>query len=241
MSTAEERTVDRATAARRWRFLMVLAAALLVSAGQPLLSERVGDQRLFDASVGLLIAAVLLIVVQPGSPRRAAQIVAIGAIVSLCAANLVPGRNDSVFAVIAHLLTALLFALVLWDIVREILAGHSTGDAILAALCGYLLLGIVWSLLYETVNTAVPGSFRVATSAGSDDAAAVADRSDLGYYSFITLATVGYGDIVPVTRLARTLAWIEAVTGQFYIAVLVAGLVGLKVTESRSPRHSNQA
>jgi len=46
------------------------------------------------------------------------------------------------------------------------------------------------------------------------------------YYSFITLTTVGYGDVTPVSAPARTFAWLEALTGQFYIAVLVAGLVG---------------
>ena len=51
------------------------------------------------------------------------------------------------------------------------------------------------------------------------------------YYIFITLATVGYGDVTPSTPLARTLAWIEAITGQFYLAILVAGLVGIKVTQ----------
>ena len=58
------------------------------------------------------------------------------------------------------------------------------------------------------------------------------DRGALSYYSFITLATVGYGDVTPTTPLARTLAWIEAITGQFYLAVLVAGLVGFKVTQA---------
>ena len=58
------------------------------------------------------------------------------------------------------------------------------------------------------------------------------DRGDLSYYSFITLATVGYGDVTPITPLARTLAWMEAITGQFYLAILVAGLVGFKVTQA---------
>jgi hypothetical protein len=46
------------------------------------------------------------------------------------------------------------------------------------------------------------------------------------------LATVGYGDVTPLTPLARTLAWIEAITGRFYLAILVAGFVGFKVTQA---------
>jgi len=63
-------------------------------------------------------------------------------------------------------------------------------------------------------------------------AAARPDRGALSYFSFITLATVGYGDVTPATPLARALAWMEAVTGQFYLAVLVAGLVGFKITQA---------
>ena len=48
------------------------------------------------------------------------------------------------------------------------------------------------------------------------------------YYSFVTLTTVGYGDIVPVSALARWLVWLEAVAGQFYMAVFVARLIGLQ-------------
>ena len=63
---------------------------------------------------------------------------------------------------------------------------------------------------------------------GDATVAAPLDRGDLSYYSFITLATVGYGDVTPTTPLARTLAWIEAITGQFYLAILVAGLRGVQ-------------
>ncbi len=106
-----------------------------------------------------------------------------------------------------------------------------SGDAIFGVVCGYLLLGIIWTVLYSAVETASPGSFRMPASEGSPAVAARVDRGDLGYFSFITLTTVGYGDVTPTTPLARTLAWMEAITGQFYLAILVAGLVGFKVTQ----------
>ena len=99
-------------------------------------------------------------------------------------------------------------------------------------MCGYLLLGIIWSLLYCATEMASPGSFVMSVPGQDHRAAAPLDRSDLSYYSFITLATVGYGDVTPTTQLARTLAWTEAITGQFYLAILVAGLVGFKVTQA---------
>ena len=99
-------------------------------------------------------------------------------------------------------------------------------------MCGYLLLGIIWSLLYSAVETALPGSFSAPAPGIDNIVAGRADRGALSYYSFITLATVGYGDVAPITPLARTLAWMEAIAGQFYLAILVAGLVGFKVTQA---------
>ncbi len=107
-----------------------------------------------------------------------------------------------------------------------------SGDAIFGAVCGYLLLGIIWSLLYGAVETASPRSFVTAPPKGEDVSAVRLDRDDLSYFSFITLATVGYGDVTPTTTLARMLAWTEAITGQFYLAILVAGLVGYKVSQT---------
>jgi hypothetical protein len=107
-----------------------------------------------------------------------------------------------------------------------------SGDAIFGAVCGYLLLGIIWTLLYSAVETAYPGSFRFPASEPVASIAVRPGRNVLSYYSFITLATVGYGDVTPATPLAQTLAWMEAIAGQFYLAILVAGLVGFTVTQA---------
>lgn len=86
--------------------------------------------------------------------------------------------------------------------------------------------------MYHAVETAAPGSFDMPAGGVAKVATARPDRGVLSYLSFITLATVGYGDVTPTTPLTRTLAWLEAITGQFYLAVLVAGLVGFKVTQA---------
>jgi hypothetical protein len=132
----------------------------------------------------------------------------------------------------AYLVAACFFAFALYGILLRILVRQASGNAVFGAVCGYLLLGMIWSLLYYAVETASPGSFRMPTPPSADVAATRLDRNMLSYYSFITLATVGYGDVTPTTPLARTLAWIEAIAGQLYLAILVAGLVGFKVTQA---------
>jgi voltage-gated potassium channel Kch len=60
----------------------------------------------------------------------------------------------------------------------------------------------------------------------------IADKSDFTYYSYVTLTTLGYGDIIPISTSARSLALLEAMMGQLYLAVLVARLVGLHISQS---------
>ncbi len=104
-------------------------------------------------------------------------------------------------------------------------------DSIFGAICAYLLLGMAWGSLYSVIEVMQPGSFQATGKMADALTSAEARGPVLVYYSFVTMTTVGYGDITPVSPPARTLAWLEAMTGQFYIAVLVAGLVGIRLSQ----------
>jgi len=86
----------------------------------------------------------------------------------------------------------------------------------------YLLLGILWSMAYTAVELNQPGSFYGLSGGGHDELS-----RELFYYSYVTLTTLGYGDIGPVSPAARSLASMEAIVGQLYLVVLVASLVGM--------------
>jgi len=103
-------------------------------------------------------------------------------------------------------------------------AGHAISDRVFGAVVLYLLLGLIWAVAYSTLETAAPGSF---AGAPHDEF----ERADWVYFSFVTLTTVGYGDITAVARGARTLAILEALIGQLYPAVIIARLVSLQVTK----------
>lgn len=110
-----------------------------------------------------------------------------------------------------------------------------TFNTVCASLCIYLLVGLVWALAYSWVDQLNPASFRwtVSNGAGSDSLRFGSGASTaVLYYSFSTLTTLGYGDIVPISPIARALAMLEAIFGQIYLAVLVARLVGLNIAES---------
>ena len=99
-----------------------------------------------------------------------------------------------------------------------------TADSIVGILSVYLLIGVTFATLYDLLETLNPGSFHVSNGAGE---AAYLGFKPLLYYSFMTLTTVGYGDITPVTYQTQSLALIEGTTGVLYVAVLVARIVGL--------------
>lgn len=222
------------TIRHRWRFAVVLLASLLLSIVQPLTTGLIDERGSFDVFFSLLIVAVLWLVFEQVEHRRTAIPLGVMAFVAIWLGAAVGGPGGRMLLVGAQLLAACLFALALYGILQAIFARQTSGDAMFGVVCGYLLLGIIWSLIYSALETASPGSFRLSSSAGDEAVPAQIDRSTLSYFSFITLATVGYGDVIPTTPLARSLAWIEAIAGQFYLAVLVAGLVGYKVTQASS-------
>jgi voltage-gated potassium channel len=101
-------------------------------------------------------------------------------------------------------------------------------NLLFGAMCVYLLLGLIWAILYGLIFQFLPGSFN-----GIEGIDGKAPMDTLLYYSFVTLASLGYGDITPVAPLARTLAYLEGIAGQLYIAIMLAGLVGLFLHDRR--------
>ena len=111
-------------------------------------------------------------------------------------------------------------------------SGKVTSDKIYAAVCVYLLFGYAWAFAYSLIEEVQPGSFTSLTSVGAHDI--VSRVMQMRYFSFVTLATVGYGDIVPHTQLARTTALLEAMLGQFYLVALIGRLVGLHIVHGNA-------
>ena len=119
-------------------------------------------------------------------------------------------------------------------------SGRIHADRIFGAICVYLLIGVIWAVMYSMVSHVDPDSFEGAHSSLADERILNKRESfqRLLYYSYITLSTLGYGDIVPKSVQAQTLSWLEAVTGQLYLTILVARLVGLYITHEAT--HSQQ-
>jgi hypothetical protein len=118
----------------------------------------------------------------------------------------------------------LLTALILGQALRE---GPTTSHRITGAVAAYLLIGLIWSLAYSLIALRIPGAFNIQELLTPGQGETL--QSHLFYFSFITLTTLGYGDIVAVHPMARTLVILEGVVGQLFPAILIARLVSLQV------------
>lgn len=126
---------------------------------------------------------------------------------------------------IAHL--SMLIAFYGWAIylaARQILfTGAIDTNKMVGAICIYLLMGMIWALAYGLIAESSPGAFN-----GIEHKPWYDNFAQTAYYSFVTLTTLGYGDITPATPLAKFLVYMEAIVGVFYMAILVASLVGIR-------------
>jgi hypothetical protein len=131
--------------------------------------------------------------------------------------------SDSVFIEHALFLVFFIFCLVslrlcLLEVVH---GGEIDSNRLVGAACVYLLMGVCWGVLFYYVEVISPGSFN-APPFGSREQSI----QDFLYYSFVTLTTLGYGDMFPLGPVAQTLSYLEAVSGTIYLAILVGALVG---------------
>jgi len=126
-----------------------------------------------------------------------------------------------------HLLILLSFLVwMTWLAVRQVLfTGSITSNDIVGAICIYMLLGMIWAILYLILAQIVPGAFN-----GVPHAPWLDNFSTAIYFSFVTITTLGYGDVSPAIPLARFLVIMEAIIGVFYMAILVASLIGVRMS-----------
>ncbi len=139
--------------------------------------------------------------------------------------------------VIMVLLVALVFvALVGFIAMRDVLYGGEVDqNRLMGAVCVYLLLGLAWAYVFTLIHIVSPTSFEGIAGATTE---AHAQTIQFLYYSFVTLTTLGYGEITPASPVAQTLAYMEAVSGQFYLTILVAALVGMLLSRRQSGKES---
>lgn len=206
---------------RRFMFLLALLLGMLVLA--PLLEEATPLPYLDD----IFLTAVLTYAAYSFNRNKLVLAALIGlalpAIFSAWAKDLMEVQRLTVLGGTCNgAFFATLAVAVLLHVFRE---KEVSWDLIAGAIVVYLLMAVMWSQVYFVLETLRPGAFSLAHNAGP------ATPAQLRYFSIVTITTVGYGDIVPVSSAARAFANLEAIVGQLYLVIQVAWLVGMHVSK----------
>ncbi len=227
----------------RHRFVLLLAALTVLLLATPFV-HIFGTQwhpTLASAVITILFVAILVSAVFAVGGRRLTTVFA----VVLAAPGILLQAVDLLdvpqgIEIAKHLFGVLFLGFTVFVVLHHIFTtDRVTIDTIAAALCVYLLLGVLWALVYSAMELLSPGSFEILSGDGEDESIGFGGKGTVFalYYSFVTMTTLGYGDIVPNSSPARMFAAMEAIMGQVYLAVLVARLVALHISHSMG-RHN---
>ncbi len=221
---AEEICDSNTEVCRQSRFLLLLVTLLGLMVLEPFLFQSTGIKILLD----VFLSAILFTSIYAVSEKKQTAVIAVLLAVPKFA-------TTWAFSFITHPLLHLfdsIFGIIFIGYIIVLILAHIfkqkevTLETIYGAIVVYILIGLMWVFLYNLTEFLHPQSFSFSQALGSES------RKDLYYFSFITLTTLGYGDITPVSNPARSLAMLEAITGQMYLAVLIARLVGTHISQS---------
>jgi hypothetical protein len=207
------------------RYGLLLLSMFFMIAVRPFLDGLIGAMLLTDIfAAGVSISGVYAL-----SKNQSAWRVSFLLVILVLSLKVLHYFNNQ----IAYLFTLevvfglLLFILILGVILRHIFTTEEvTSDVVTGGACVFVLLGFIWSYMYSLLELAHPDSFKAPDYTNHNL------LLDFNYYSFVTLTTVGYGDIVAITSQARGLSILEAIVGQLYLAIILGRLIGLHAQHS---------
>jgi voltage-gated potassium channel len=223
----------------RRRFLFLLAFLMVFIFLGPFIKTNDRGLSLYDG----LFTAMLIVGAYSASKKKSSLVIASGLALPAVALVWLDHFDPSTsYAVPRYVLALLFFSFTAGTILSHVLkAERVTFDKICAALCSYLLLGLIFAILYSLLEFLNPGTFLAGGEVipqGDPRAFYGAGMGQAIYFSFTTLTTLGYGDIAGATPLAKNLSVLEALIGQIYLVVLVARLVGMEISHSSDKKPS---
>lgn len=212
------------TAACTHRFSYLLAAELLLILGFPLLQHL--EMGLYGFLGIGVFGTALYAVFGEGKLTAIAFLLGIPAIVG----NLLASFGHTRVFFIPGLVFGTLFLIFVTAVILKsvVAAAQVTMETLYGSIAGYVLLGLTWGGIFFLINSVRPVAFHSTVAPG-----AAISWPDFMFFSFVTLTTIGYGDIVPVSAIAKSIVILEAVTGIMYPAVMIARLVALHSAGTR--------
>ncbi len=215
----------------RWKFTLLLIALLALLLLHPFVNHHDPYGWMYRALFVLVLLEVFTILVRRRKSRIAAVVLGLPSVAAVFLHSTIEQNLPSLASISFHALPAIFLGYMIAVILRTVFQKPGIGaDSVNGALAGYLLLGLLFAHLYSLAETFHPGSFVISPELGGLSGPEHNRHSLFSYFSLVTLTSVGYGDITPRHPVARNLACVEAIVGQFYVAVIVAQLIGMKVS-----------
>ncbi|MGC3968168.1 MAG: ion channel [Pirellulales bacterium] len=215
------------------RHLTLLVVTIAGLTMQPLLQARYVGTILFEILGYALLLTVFVAIFERRIDRNIALVIGLPGVAANIVGYFTRGTAQWLALVIFHSLSVIFLGYAIGIILRGIFRSRRIGaEQILGGACGYLLAGIAWANLYLVIYFFRPDGFNISEALVGHLETAEARRFLFNYFSFVTLATVGYGDMSPISPAACSAAWLEALFGQFYMAVLIGQLIGLKLSQA---------
>lgn len=209
-----------------------LFVALLLTIAAPSLLPREMEGILLP----LLFTAVAVAALVVAARRRRALIIGVVlAVPTLLVSWLEP--TEPTWAVLGGAIQMLFLAWVVAFLLEHVMqATRASTDILFGVACAYLLLALLWAIGYGIAETLEPGAIALPVEDGGTypDLHSLSGERVRLYFSFVTLTTLGYGDVRPVSDTARIMAMLEATLGQLFLVILVARLVGLHIAQTLS-------
>jgi hypothetical protein len=218
------------------KFLSLLLALGMLLILYPLLRNAFSTRILLDVLLTVVFLAAFFMIFSQSHLRILAFVLGVPTLVGAWIHYVLPGLPRLPLLVSFHLVAALFFGVTVMTVLRAIHREVDiSADAIYGAFCGYVLVGLAFGHLYCLAESLDPGSIQVNERLTRQLPADDEQYFTFAYFSLVTLTTVGYGDIAPASGTARSLAVVEAIIGQFYIAGLIGELIGKRVSQAMSP------
>ncbi|MGD9018632.1 MAG: potassium channel family protein [Desulfuromonadales bacterium] len=214
------------------RYGSLLACLLFMMILQPTIDTQIGKFILEVFFIAVLLAGLRAIQVDKGLLRFEVVLL----VVSLACGAAGSLMDHELLFLLGLAGRALFLILVALSILLDLFRGSEvTGDKLAGAVCVYLLIALIWGYAFLITEFVTPESFSF--TQGNERLQLWVSREffPFFYFSMVTMTTVGYGDMAPVTTVAQTLATTEALVGQVYLTILVARLVGMFLMHQQKP------
>jgi hypothetical protein len=206
------------------RYGSLLIALLLLMLVQPAVETLFGKYLLEALFIAVLLAGLRALEIKRGLLRFELTLLLVS--LALSFVGTLGGYEGLFFLGIAG--RVLFMLLVASTILLDLFRSHKVSEDTLAgAVCVYLLIAVIWANVFLLIEFLQPGSFSFTQGQERLQLWVSREFFPFYYFSLVTMTTVGYGDMSPVTTEARTFATMEALVGQIYLTILVARLVGM--------------